>query len=694
MDQKTSLKTPVRYLKGVGPERQKVLERLGLRTIGDLFTFFPRRHEDRSPIRTVSELSAGEKACVRGTVTSRGLIRTRHGKSIFRLVVSDGRSTLIASWFNQPYLLKVFPPKSSVTLYGMVEKEGRHLQMIHPEYELAAAGAQTVHSGRIVPVYPLTEDLSQKAMRQLLFGLTQDQMHLLNDPLSDARRNTAGLLDSFSAFRNIHFPESADSLKKAYERLVFDEFLVIQLAVQMKKRRLQAENRALSHASGDGEVRRMLGALGFELTPGQSAAVEDVLRDMKRARPMHRLVQGDVGSGKTVVAAAGLAFTAANGFQGALMAPTEVLAQQHAVTLTQLLEPLGMSCAYLAQGIAEDERARILAGLASGALQVVVGTHALIQENVRFRKLGLVVIDEQHKFGVAQRAALREKCASSSHLLLMTATPIPRTLAMTLYGDLDISSITELPRGRQPVRTLWVGNDRRREICAFLEAQIEKGRQGYVICPLISAKKELSPKGVLEAHRELSEFFSRRRVGLLHGKMKGAEKKRIMQDFRQGRIELLVSTVVIEVGVDVPNATVVVIENAEKFGLAQLHQLRGRVGRGAEESFCFLISDAAGDETAERLSAFERTQSGFEIAEKDLGLRGAGDLVGGRQHGLPELRIGDLARDAAILLRARQAAARVLERDPELEHGENAALKHALEARFRASDEKPALAVL
>ncbi len=692
MDQNVTLKTPVRYLKGVGPERQKVLGRLGLHAMEDLFYFFPRRYEDRSPIRTISELTVGEKECVQGTVTSRGLIRTRHGQTIFRLVLSDGHSTLIASWFNQPYLSKVFLPKSNVILYGMVEREGRHVQMIHPEYEIAAASDQTVHSGRIVPIYPLTEDLSQKGIRQLLFRLTQDLMHLVSDPLNASRRRAAGLLDSFSAFRNIHFPDSQASFEKAYRRLVFDEFLMMQLAVQIKKQKLRRENSELSHRTGEEEVERMTGALGFELTSGQSQAVEDILRDMKSARSMHRLVQGDVGSGKTVVAAAGLVFTAVNGFQGALMAPTEVLAQQHFFTLSQLLEPLGITCGYLAQGISPDERARVLREAASGALQVLVGTHALIQENVRFKKLGLVVIDEQHKFGVSQRAALKTKCAGSAHLLLMTATPIPRTLAMTLYGDLDISSITELPKGRQPVKTLWVGNARRAEICAFLESQLAKGRQGYVICPLISEKKEISPKGVLAAHSELSDIFSHRKVGLLHGKMRSPEKKKIMQDFREGRIELLVSTVVIEVGVDVPNAAVMVIENAEKFGLAQLHQLRGRVGRGSEESFCFLISDAAGDETAERLGAFEKTQSGFEIAEKDLDLRGAGDIVGEKQHGLPSLRIGDLARDTAILELARNEAKRIVERDPDLELAENRPLKRALQARFKASDEK--LAVL
>ncbi len=685
-----TLKTSVRYLKGVGPERFKVLARLGLFRLEDLFYFFPRRYEDRRMIKAVAQAVPDEKECIDGVVSSRGLIRTKHGQTIFRAVVSDGKGSLFATWFNQPYLTNVFLPKSRVALYGRVEKEGKHLQMIHPEYEiLPSAGiAERIHSGRIVPVYPLTEDLSQKGLRQFIFRTLKDFSALLRDPLGVALRKEWGLADRTFAFRNIHFPADFSASGEAYRRLVFDEFLLIQLVVQMKRNELKKENKSITHAGGEAEVSEFLQSLDFELTAGQTKAVGDMISDMKKERPMHRLIQGDVGSGKTVVAAAGLVFTVANGFQGALMAPTEVLAQQHYFNLTQLLEPLGISCGYLAQGFTAADKNRALQRIAEGQVQVVVGTHALIQENVKFKKLGLAVIDEQHKFGVFQRAALKEKAAGSPHFLLMTATPIPRTLALTLYGDLDISVIAELPKGRKPIKTLWVGDGKRKEIYEFLDSRLAEGRQGYVICPLIDEQAEASVKSVTALHKELAGIFAHRTVGILHGRMKGPEKKRVMQDFKAGKIELLVSTVVIEVGVDVPNATVMIIENAEKFGLSQLHQLRGRVGRGSEESFCILFSDTANEETVERLSAFEGTASGFEIAEKDLELRGAGDIVGEKQHGLPRLRIGDLVKDIEILEKARRAACAILERDPHLELPENRGLKRAIQDRFKVAGKR------
>ncbi len=686
---KVNLKTSVRTLKGVGPERTKILSRLGLHTLEDLFYFFPRRYEDRSPIKTISELSLGEKECVQGVVSSRVLIRTKHGQTIFRAVISDGQATLVASWFNQPYLRKVFMPKANVLFYGLAEKEGKRLRMIHPEYEIfeGPGPAETVHSGRIVPIYPLTEDLSQKGIRQLLFRAVGEFTALLKDPLSPSVKKALRLVDSLFAFKEIHFPRSFANFHAAYRRLVFDEFFTMQLAVQMKKNQLQKENKHISHQGGEEQVSEFVQSLDFELTEGQQAAIRDMIQDMKKGRSMNRLVQGDVGSGKTVVAAAGLVFTVANGFQGALMAPTEVLAQQHAFNLTQLLEPLGITCGYLAQGLSAEERERILSGLASGELQVVVGTHSLIQESVKFKKLGLAVIDEQHKFGVFQRATLKQK-GEDSHFLLMTATPIPRTLALTLYGDLDISVIAELPKGRRPIKTFWVGDNQRQEVYGLLDNLIQKGGQGYVICPLIDEEKEFSPKSVLAAHQELSKIFAHRKVGILHGRMKSPEKKKIMQDFKEGAIQLLVSTVVIEVGVDVPNANIMIIENAEQFGLAQLHQLRGRVGRGTEESFCVLFSNAAGEESAERLKVFEETQSGFDIAEKDLDFRGAGDIIGEKQHGLPQLRIGDLSKDIELLEIARRQARAVIEVDPRLERPGNRPLKRLLRERFGVADEK------
>ncbi len=711
--QKTSggvtLKTSPRYLKGVGPERSALLTRLDLHTLEDLFYFFPRRYEDRRQVKSVSDLMVGKKECAAGIVSSRGLIRTRKGQTIFKVVVSDKKGHLFAVWFNQSYLVKVFLPRSKVVLYGKVEKEGRHFQMVHPEYEFS--GSENVHSGRIVPIYSLTEDLYQKSIRALLFRLLKEKLSLVRDSLPLLMRKRLGLVESAIAFKEIHFPSDFESQKAAYRRLVFDEFFLMQLYVQIKKNEIQREDKTISHLGGEAALERLIGSLDFSLTQGQRNAMEEIVEDMKKPRPMNRLVQGDVGSGKTAVAAAGLAFTVANGFQGALMAPTEVLAQQHFITLTQMLEPLGISCGYLAQGVSPEEKSRLLNAVTAGEIKVLVGTHALIQEPVKFKKLGLAVIDEQHKFGVMQRAALVEKgweasairasadersaSANRSHFLLMTATPIPRTLAMTLYGDLDISNIVELPKGRKPITTLWTGEDRREEIYRFVDSLLAKGGQGYVICPLIAESGEFSPKslpgrraGVLTAYQDLTRIFDRYRVGILHGKMKSDQKKRIMTDFKEKRLDLLISTTVIEVGIDVPNANFMIVENAEKFGLAQLHQLRGRVGRGSEESFCVLFSEAANEESRERLAVFEKTQSGFDIANEDLRFRGAGELVGEKQHGFLKLRIGDMAKDVEILEKAKREAKNLVEKDPRLDRPEHRLLKARLRGRFKAFDQK------
>jgi len=704
LTQPVTFKTPLQYLKGVGPERSKILARLGLLTIGEAFYFFPRRYENRFPIKKISEISVGEKECVSGVVQSRGLIRTRHGQSIFKVVLQDGPTALFGVWYNQPYLGKVFLPKSKVIFYGKTEKEGKHVQMVHPEYEILAGDgpAQTIHSGRIVPIYPLTEDLSQKGIRQLLFRVVSEHSRLLKDPFMPSFRRRLRLGELSSAMREIHFPSTEAARQSAYERLVFNEFFFQQIVIQMKKMELQKENKLIAHQSGEEKVSELVRSLGFQLTKGQENATRDIMSDMKKDRPMNRLVQGEVGSGKTAVAAAGLVFTVANGFQGALMAPTEVLAQQHYFNLTQALEPLGISCGYLANELAPADKQRMLDGLVDGSIQVVIGTHSLIQENVRFKNLGLAVIDEQHKFGVFQRAALKEKAKNPPHFLLMTATPIPRTLAFTLYGDLDISLMAELPKGRKAVKTFWVGENKRKNIYDFLDSQIKNGGQGYVICPLIDEKKEVSPKGLpvpalpagrrqasaIAVYGELSKVFSHRKVGLLHGGMKSLEKKKVMQDFKDKKIEILVSTVVIEVGVDVANANVMIIENADKFGLAQLHQLRGRVGRGTEESTCVLFSDTTNPETIDRLNAFESMQSGFDIAEKDLDLRGAGDIIGEKQHGLPNLRIGDLSKDLGILIKAKNEAVRIVEKDPRLALPENRPLLMAIRERFGLSDQQ------
>ena len=639
----------------MGPEREKLLGRLGLGTVLDALYYFPRRYEDRRPVKRIGELNFADKECVTGTVRTRGVVRTRGGQTLLRAAIGDGPNVLFASWFNQPYLSRVILPQSRIVLYGRAERQGRRIEMVHPEYELGGEeNAVSLHSGRIVQIYPLTEELTQKGMRKLLHRVITDEAAGLKETLPYQMRKRLELPAIAWAVRQIHFPGEWDDYRRAYRRLVFDEFFRMQLAIRRRRRELSATDRSLAHDGGEEVARRVTGLLGFEFTEGQRRALDDTLADMKSGRRMNRLIQGDVGSGKTAVAAVALAFTAANGFQGALMAPTEVLAQQHYLYLSGLLEPLGIRCGYFGQGFSPDERRAMLLKLAEGWIQVAVGTHALIQPDVRFQKLGLAVCDEQHKFGVIQRGALAAKGAA--HTLLMTATPIPRTLALTLYGELDISSVREMPKGRSPVRTFWMGQERRAEVYGWLEGELAGGRQAFVICPLINEKEGL--KGAVATHRELESLFRHRKVDLLHGRLSASEKKKLMQRFKDGAFEILVSTVVVEVGVDVPNASFLIIENAERFGLAQLHQLRGRVGRGTAESVCVLFSDSASEETGERLRAFESTANGFEIAEADFGQRGAGDVLGMRQHGWVPLKIGDIVKDSGLMELAREEAAR------------------------------------
>lgn len=700
-ENRPSLDSPVRYLKGVGPKRSEVLARLGLNKLGDLFYLFPRRYEDRSVFKGVADLEEGERVCVRGVVTSRAFIRRNGGVSIFKVVLDVEGRPFFGTWFNQPYLSKIFSPKTKVIFYGKVEKEGKFFKMLHPEYEIVGddpATYEAIHSARIVPIYPLTQDVSQKGLRQLLFGSTKNYLNLIQEFLPEASRQKLGLLDLAPSFWQIHFPASFEDLQKAYRRLVFNEFLMMQLAIQIKKRQLQNTSLVTSNKErGRAQLEKFINSLSFKLTQGQKKAIDEIVADIEKNKVSSRLLQGDVGSGKTVVAMAAIVFIAASDFQSALMAPTEVLAQQHYFTLLQLLEPLGISVGYLSQSVSSAQKQATLLALAQGKIQVIVGTHALIQSEVQFKNLGLAVIDEQHKFGVIQRASLKGKSDKIPHFLLMSATPIPQTLMMTLYGELNVSTINELPKDRIPIRTYWVSDSRRQEIYDFLESLLARGQQGYVICPAIdqTITGAISTiKDVTTTHEELKKIFARQKIGLLHGQMKSADKQKIMKEFRDKKIDILVSTVVIEVGVDVPNATVMIVENAEKFGLSQLHQLRGRVGRGSMESFCFVFSNSANEETILRLEAFTQTTSGFEIAQKDLEIRGAGDIVGAKQHGIPELRIGDLTKDIEILYLAGNYATEIISKDPEFKSPDHRLLKKAVYERFGLSNDKKITSVI
>ena len=681
------LETPVRYFKGVGPKRSELLSGMGIKTAFDLLYYLPARYEDRSVFTRIKDLKAGEYQTVRGKVVTTGSRVAKSGGRVFHLAITDDTAFIQATWFNQPYLADYLKPGTEVVLYGKVERYDR-LQIVQPEYEIVKEGAaESINMGRIVPIYSLTKDITHKYLRTLTHEAVMKYSKSLCETLPAYIVARDKLVDIKFAVSNIHYPSSFGSLEKAYRRIVFDEFFILQLALALKKK-------ALASVSGGGLCHRPAGeltegltkSLPFELTIGQKKAIDDIRRDMSSGLVMNRLLEGDVGSGKTIVAAYALALTVENLFQGCVMAPTEVLARQHFIVLSELLLPLGISVALLVGGMDQKLRAEILSKIRSKEIDVVVGTHAIIEESVKFKALGLAVIDEQHKFGVTQKKLLKEK-GDNPHILVMTATPIPRTLALTVYGDLDMSVIRELPAGRKPISTYWIEEEKRAEAYSFVKEELAKGRQAYVVCPLVETSvkdSNIKVKNAEEVYKKFkNETFSKFRVGLLHGRMNREEKDKVMGQFKKREIDLLVSTVVIEVGVDVANATVMFIENAERFGLAQLHQLRGRIGRGAHESFCILLADPKTDEAVKRLKSIEASLDGFQIAETDLEIRGPGEFFGTRQHGLPEIRFGNILKDFAIMEAARREAFDIISRDPKLEEGRHDALKKALLSRFK-----------
>ncbi len=692
MQEKNSLTTPVRYFRGVGPKRSDELSRIGIATAEDIIYYLPARYEDRSKIVKIRELKMGETQAIEGEIMSTSTHRTKSGRLMFQAMVTDKTGFIHAVWFNQPYLKDYIIKSAKVLLYGKVDRLDR-VQIISPEYEILKDGdAESPHMRRIVPIYHATSELSSKYLRSLAFQVVSQCSRLMEERLPAYMIAREHLVDAKFAFRNIHFPISMENLEKAYRRIVFEEFFMLQLALAIKKSTSQ-EAGGLKHST-DGElISELKKAIVFELTAGQKKAIADIERDMSSDRPMNRLLEGDVGSGKTIVAAHALVLTVQNGYQGCLMAPTEVLARQHFIGLSELLMPLGISVSLLVGGIDPVAKKNIYSDIKENRVNIVVGTHAIIQEGVEFNKLGLAVVDEQHKFGVDQRAILKYK-GYKPHMLTMTATPIPRTLALTVYGDLDISVIKELPRGRKPIATYWIEESKREKVYGFIKEQIAKGRQAYVICPKIDQANgsmdewgdpvKSRVKNVTDTFEKLrGEVFNGYEVGLLHGKMTPKDKDKIMKDFKKGIIKVLVSTVVIEVGIDVPNATVMLIENADRFGLSQLHQLRGRVGRGTHESFCILMADPTTDQGAERLKALEDTLDGFRIAEADLEIRGPGEFFGTRQHGLPEIRFGNILKDFGIMELARREAFDLVRRDPQLKEDHHRLLKAALLSRFK-----------
>jgi ATP-dependent DNA helicase RecG len=675
------LASSLQYLKGVGPRRAADLQRVGLSTVEDLLYRFPTRYEDRSAFRTIASLRPGMVSSVLGEVISCGIRPTRRPRfKIFEMLLRDRTGALRAVFFNQPFLADVFHPHQRVILYGKLELTSHGLQLPNPQYEVikaegdeeeGQADVEALHIGRIVPIYEKTGTLTTKMQRVLVHQALATLPETLPDPLPEDVRRRQQLIDRRRALADVHFPPegtSVDALNAfrsdAHRRLIFEEFFLFQLGVVLRKRRSEAERKARAVVITD-EIREAARqVLPFKLTGDQKKALGEIVGDMQRPQPMNRLLQGDVGSGKTIVALVAALVAMENGLQVAFMAPTEILAEQHYINIRRLLERSRFRLTLITGATPAKRRRELQAELSGGSMHMVVGTHALIEEAVGFRELGLVIIDEQHRFGVLQRAALRSK-GLHADVLVMTATPIPRTLALTAYGDLDTSVIREMPPGRHPIRTTVRPEERRDLIYEFIRGQLDEGRQAYVIYPLVEESDKVDLKAATEMADHLAqEVFQAYRVGLLHGKMKPDAKDRVMGAFVRGELDVLVSTTVVEVGVDVANASIMLIEHAERFGLSQLHQLRGRVGRGPHQSHCILVYQSPlSEDAAQRLRAIAQTNDGFEIAERDLQLRGPGDFFGTRQSGLPTLRVGDLLRDHQLMEEARREAVAALD-DP------------------------------
>ena len=680
---RSPLETAVQYVKGVGPRRAAVLAKLGIEKVEDILYHVPRRYVDRSTIRKIRDLRIGEHETFLGKVVTKGLRRTRSGGPVFSLALTDGTGIITCKWFSQPYLNNAFRVGDEFVFSGDIDFY-RGLQAMHPEYERVSDAEQLLHTGRVVPIYPLSEGIGQKQMRQIVRNALDLCLSSVEESLPEDMVRRKGLLARKEAVSQVHFPERPKQGEEARRRIAFDELFYLQLLLAIRKKRMLAPRTGIKFDKGDRLTGMLLDGLKFELTKAQKKALSEIKEDMRGRRVMNRLLQGDVGSGKTIVAVMVLLIAVESGYQSAIMAPTEILAEQHYLVMKELLRGMDLEVILLLGKMSRKEKEGVYHLMESGEASIVIGTHALIEEGVHFKSLGLVVIDEQHRFGVVQRAKFRRK-GFCPDFLVMTATPIPRTLSLTLYGDLDISVIDELPPGRKKVTTRVVGENKREKVYAFVRDEIAKGRQCYVVCPLIEESEKLDLKAAQEVHKRLKDdIFQGLNVGLLHGKMKSDEKEKSMREFRVGKTHILVSTTVIEVGVDVPNATVMIVEHAERFGLAQLHQLRGRIGRGAERSVCVLMHGRQlSREARERLNAMAKTNDGFEIAEMDLGLRGPGEFFGTRQHGIPEMKVADLIADSKLLVDARDEAFRIVNEDPDLLMGKNRVIRKVFMSKYK-----------
>ena len=664
--------TDIRFLKGVGEKRAELLQKKGIDTVGALLRFYPRAYLDWQNITPVSECPEGENVCVRAEITSPvKTVNIRRGMTLYKFAAADDSGVIEVTLFNRKYLAENLRQGRSYLFYGKLGYGITLRQMSSPEIMPAE------YMG-IEPVYAATEGLSSKTIEKIMKN-ARVYADGMADVIPQGIREKNGLCDFKTALKSIHFPLERQALESAKRRLVFEELFVLQTGLLFLKRR----RRALAGCTVKNNLlEEFKKTLSFKLTGAQERVINECLTDMMSPRPMNRLIQGDVGSGKTAVAAALMYISAGNGFQSALMAPTELLAEQHFKTLCKITENSGIKCALLTGSLTKKQKDEVKAGLKSGEIKVAVGTHALLTDDVEFENLGLVVTDEQHRFGVGQRGRLSSK-GNNPHTLVMSATPIPRTLGLIIYGDLDISIIDEYPAGRQKIATYCVDSSYNARVYNYIKKFIAEGRQAYIVCPLVDENEALGIKSASEYYKELSENqFKGYTIGLLHGKMKPKDKENVMRRFAAGEIQLLISTTVIEVGIDVPNAALMVIENAERFGLSQLHQLRGRIGRGKYSSACILISDVKSGDTKRRLNVIKNNTDGFKIADEDLKLRGPGDFLGSRQHGLPDMKIADIFADRETLHLAGKEAEELIKRDPALHDPENAGLRAEIAALF------------
>ena len=653
----------VQYIKGVGPARAAILKKIGIKTINDLLTHFPFRYEDRRKIKCVRDMEDNEEGSICAVVTKHKLIPVRRrGKMLLKIILEDGTGSAEMICFNQKYLLESLPIGTQLIVHGKFSRIGRFLQLTNFEYEkLSGTDEDLIHTKRIVPIYPSTDGLNQRFLRTLIKRVLDEYMPYFEEMLTQSIISEYSLDGYSKAIINVHFPEGFPEQETARRRMVFEEFFFWEIGMALKKQKVKQLCKKRKYEIKKTLLSKFRVNLGFDFTTAQKRAINEIFNDMMSPSPMNRLLQGDVGSGKTVVALASLLLAAENKFQSVLMAPTEILAEQHRLTVERMIGGLGLTIELLTSRQKPAAKKEALERIKNGSSNIIIGTHALIEENVVFKNLSLVVIDEQHKFGVIQRSTMREK-GMNPDVLVMTATPIPRTLAMTVYGDLDISVIDELPPGRKAVVTMQQSE---RECYDFILKKVKEGRQAYIVYPLVNESDKLELKSVIVMAEKLQKsVFSRVRVGILHGQMNSADKEKVMKSFIEHEIDIMFTTIIIEVGIDVANASIMVIEHSERFGLANLHQLRGRVGRGAEQSYCILLGKHFSEESKRRLEIMLITNDGFKIAEEDLRLRGSGELFGTEQHGMPEFRIGNIVTDYPVLNEARRAAFNLIRKDP------------------------------